>query len=223
MAALSSHVEVVFLGLLFAFALLCVVHWHLWDRLRLNARSGGVARAYLWALGALCFWLAVLFPYGWALALTTAALPPLALLIDMWLLSGFPELASAMALAFLAVGSGAGLVLHRIVPLREFAFAGAIFLAVPAAFLYGDLRTRAEMCAGAIALGVDEVERIPLWRSLRINRGGHPKFDLHGEVRVDGQQMGWSYSEMDWYRVPEYTFADVHPSSVNLVCGADPQ
>ena len=78
----------------------------------------------------------------------------------------------------------------------------------------GDRVSKAAMCEAAIKRGFSEFRR----NSFRWSLANTPRefqFEIHATAKVEGQRLGWSYRDMDWYVIPEDASADVAGSTLS--------
>jgi hypothetical protein len=144
----------------------------------------------------------------------------------------FPPLAVIPVVQLVQFGEFAGQVLRSAAP-----YAGAvlvIFLAVRrlrvwavgaagvalllAGVILGDGISRAAMCEAAAAQGFASFQRNGLMWSLA-NAPREFQFDLHAKAEAGGQVLGWSYSAMGWYAVPDRAVRNVG-SGERITCPA---
>jgi len=95
-------------------------------------------------------------------------------------------------------------------PLRLYALglAGVAGLAVTALQAPGYAAAKIEQQARA--QGASCLAQVPLWKSRQF-AGDVPQYNLHAVARINGQWHGWSYSEGDFYALPERVQVDEIP------------
>lgn len=121
---------------------------------------------------------------------------PLVQLVEFWafasqVLWAAVPYAGAVLLIFLAVRQ-----------LRVWAVGAAGLALLVAGVILGDSISRAAMCDTAAAQGFTSFQRNGLMWSLA-NAPQEFQFDLHARAEAGGQVLGWSYSTMGWYVVPD--------------------
>lgn len=92
-------------------------------------------------------------------------------------------------------------------PLRWVWLCGAALAATTTFLITADNIAGDAMCARAEAAGLTNVTRHSLSWSIR-NTGHEFQFDLHAMASLGEDNYGWSYSEMDWYLIPENVVYD---------------
>jgi hypothetical protein len=133
--------------------------------------------------------------------LFTALFPPLVLaeIADLVRFRPFlHDLGWGMA-PYATAGLMASLVIR---PLRMWSLALMGVAAMGAAVLVGDQISQAAMCQTAAKRGFDRFDRSSFAASLAFAPQEF-QFDLHARAEDSGQVLGWSYSTMDWYVIPD--------------------
>jgi hypothetical protein len=149
-------------------------------------------------------------------ALFLAAVPPMAIVFT-YKVAMFELLLTALAPFGLAAAglTGALALMHR--GLRPWAMGLAAGAGLCTAILAAGPVTSARLCATAEARGVSEIRLNSFLFNLR---NASPAFqtNLHALIFIEGAPWGWSYREMDWYRVPSEAYANVTPPQGRLTC-----
>ena len=156
---------------------------------------------------------AIFFAYGLLRGslvggLFAAAVPPL----TMWNMasefSSFRQFLTEVAwgVAPFAVGTLAVCLVVR--PLRIWSLGIPVLVALIASVFVGERISKEAMCQAAVKRGFSEFRRNSFGWSLA-NTPQEFQFNIHATAKVDGQWLGWSYRDMDWYAIPEDASADV--------------
>lgn len=95
---------------------------------------------------------------------------------------------------------------------RAIALLLAVAVATSSALIVGETLSQSAMCETARANGLSDIRRNSLLWSLA-NTPRDFQIEVHAVARHQSDRYAWSYSEMDWYLVPENTIARVegHP------------
>jgi hypothetical protein len=107
------------------------------------------------------------------------------------------------------------LIISRI---RIWCVAPSLLVALFTGIVIGENVSKQPMRETAASMGIEVLARNSLWWSLR-NAPREFQWELHAGGRLEDQFFGWSYSEMNWYPIPETARANVGvsdcPSLVN--------
>jgi hypothetical protein len=148
-----------------------------------------------------------------------AMFPPLGV-IPLVQLVEFRAFASQVLWAAVPYAGAVLVVFLAVRQLRVWAIGAAGVALLVAGVILGDGISRAAMCEAAAARGLASFQRNGLMWSLA-NAPQEFQFDLHARVEAGGQVLGWSYSTMDWYVVPDAAVQNVG-SGPTVDCGPAP-
>lgn len=69
------------------------------------------------------------------------------------------------------------------------------------------------MCRTALERGVSSIARRDFRWSLR-HAPQEYQFEIHAFIRENGQRLGWSYRDLDWYSIPEEVHINLEGSGI---------
>lgn len=87
-------------------------------------------------------------------------------------------------------------------PLRALAPGLTLCMALIVAVFVGDTVSQTTMCKAATKRGFTAFQRNAFDWSLA-NSPREWQWEIHARAVVDGQPLGWSYRELDWYAIPK--------------------
>lgn len=135
-----------------------------------------------------------------------AAFPPVHA-ITLWQLTFF-AITGRIALYALPLSAITAIFCLRIAALRPYTVIVSGLVLLASSIVIGEHLSRTAICASASEFGMDNVTRNSFLWSVA-NTGFEFQSEIHAMARRGEDYFGWSYSEMDWYALPDTVWINI--------------